>query len=67
MELECLSSLGDQRLKARVRPSPMVSMLRSIRSSLWSFLFRASRFWETRSSAAGFTTSPLHSTFKGTV
>lgn len=47
-----------------VSPSPTVSMLRSILWSLCSFLLRASRPWEVGSSGAGFTTFPLHSTFK---
>lgn len=47
-----------------VSPSPTVSMLSSILWSLCSFLLRLSRFWEVRSSGAGFTTFPLHSTFE---
>lgn len=48
----------------RDSPSPIMSMLRSILWSLCSFLLRASRAWEVRSSGAGFTTRPLHSTFQ---
>lgn len=44
-------------------PSPTVSMLSSILSSLCSFLLRASRAWEVMSLGAGLTTFPLHSTF----
>lgn len=47
-----------------VSPSPTVSMLSSILWSLCSFLLRLSKFWEVRSLGAGFTTFPLHSTFK---
>lgn len=53
-----------QRLTAMVSPSPTVSMLRSMRSSKYSFLLRASSAMEVASSGAGLTTFPPHSTFE---